>query len=224
MAITQVASVVTGQTYSAANFNTDVRDNINGIWVLTTAGDMLYATSSSAAGRLAAPASLGLMQNVPGGPPSWLTGGSALQVLRKNAGNNGYEWAVAKGLHAIGNVVFNPGGQSFNGSAGTYANITGATFNLTLSVTCTVVVFAAVVGYNPNSGNSFIVRATINSVADASSVFPFNGGQSRNEALPYIHYATGVTAGTRAVVLQCENSPTTNTVERGRMIALAFAE
>ena len=71
MAITTVPSVVTGQTYSAANFNTHIRDNINGIWVLTTAGDMLYATGASAAARLAL---------VPGGvmiggasAPQWLS-------------------------------------------------------------------------------------------------------------------------------------------------------
>lgn len=71
MAITVVPSVVTGQTYSAANFNTHVRDNINGIWVLTTAGDMLYATGASAAARLALVTG-GVMI---GGAsaPSWLT-------------------------------------------------------------------------------------------------------------------------------------------------------
>lgn len=53
MSITTVPSVVTGQTYSAANYNTQVRDNINGIWVLTTAGDMLYATGATGAARLA---------------------------------------------------------------------------------------------------------------------------------------------------------------------------
>jgi len=53
MGITIVPSAVTGQTLSAAQWNTQVRDNINGIWVLTTAGDMLYATGASAAARLA---------------------------------------------------------------------------------------------------------------------------------------------------------------------------
>lgn len=53
MGITVVPSAVTGQTLSAAQWNTQVRDNINGIWVLTTAGDMLYATGASAAARLA---------------------------------------------------------------------------------------------------------------------------------------------------------------------------
>lgn len=76
MSITVVPSAITGQTLSAANWNTQVRDNINGMWVLTTAGDMLFATGASAAARLAL---------VPGGvmyggasAPDWLplvTGG-----------------------------------------------------------------------------------------------------------------------------------------------------
>ncbi len=110
MAITVVPSVVTGQTYSAANFNTHIRDNINGIWVLTTAGDMLYATGASAAARLALvpggvmyagasapvwlpkPASLGILQNDAAGVPSYFTGGQKYDVLRKNAANGALEW------------------------------------------------------------------------------------------------------------------------------------
>ena len=53
MAITTVPSAVTGQTLSAANWNTQVRDNINGFFVFTTAGDMIYATGASALARLA---------------------------------------------------------------------------------------------------------------------------------------------------------------------------
>ncbi len=53
MGITTVPSAITGQTLSAADWNTQVRDNINGIWVLTTAGDIVYATGASAAARLA---------------------------------------------------------------------------------------------------------------------------------------------------------------------------
>lgn len=109
MGITVVPSVVTGQTYSAANYNTQVRDNINGIWVLTTAGDMLYATGASAANRLALvvgglmyggasapawlakPASEGLLKNDNAGVPSWLTGGSKYKVVRRNSAGTGFE-------------------------------------------------------------------------------------------------------------------------------------
>jgi len=111
MSITTVPSVVTGQTYSAANYNTQVRDNINGIWVCTTAGDMIYATGASAAARLALvtggimyggasapawlakPASVGILKNTSSGVPSWITGGNAYDVLRRNAANTDFEFA-----------------------------------------------------------------------------------------------------------------------------------
>lgn len=90
MAITVVPSVITGQTYSAANFNTHIRDNINGIWVLTTAGDMLYATGASAANRLA------LVPNgvMVGGAsaPEWLAPGGVGTLLGINSSNEP-EWA-----------------------------------------------------------------------------------------------------------------------------------
>ncbi len=72
MGITVVPSAVTGQTLSAAQWNTQVRDNINGIWVLTTAGDLLYATGASAAARLAIGAALQILGST-GSAPSWRT-------------------------------------------------------------------------------------------------------------------------------------------------------
>lgn len=111
MSITTVPSVVTGQTYSAANYNTQVRDNINGIWVCTAAGDMIYATGASAAARLALvtggilyggasapawlakPASVGILKNNTAGIPAWITGGNAYDVLRRNAANTDFEFA-----------------------------------------------------------------------------------------------------------------------------------
>jgi hypothetical protein len=81
MSITVVPSAITGQTLSAAQWNTQVRDNINGIWVLTTAGDMLYATGSAAAARLAA--------------------GAAYKTLRMNSAGNAPEWQGFIGGKAI---------------------------------------------------------------------------------------------------------------------------
>lgn len=107
MAITIVPSVVTGQTYSAANYNTQVRDNINGIWVLTTAGDMLYATGASAAARLALVTG-GVMY---GGAsaPAWLSPGSQNQNLRMGATYP--EWAgyIAGKVRRITNQSINSG-------------------------------------------------------------------------------------------------------------------
>jgi hypothetical protein len=272
MAFSAPITAVTGATFTAAQFNTSVRDNVNALWVGTTAGDIdyyssavaktrvgvgtayqllkstgtapawealanmtantgvvasqaagdvFYATSATALARLAKPAGLGLLQNSTAGTPSFLTGGDAYQVLRKNSANTGYEFAVAAGLHKIGTVDFAPGGQSF---AGTWADITSASLNLVTSVTCTIVVMAGVTGYNGTTGRSFYVRAMVAGVGDAAGDRIFNGGALRNEAIPYIYMTTGVAAGTITCKMQCQADSDPNVVERGRMIAMAFAE
>ena len=71
MSITVVPSVVTVQTFSASNYNTQVRDNINGLWVATTAGDIIYATGASAAARLGKPSVDAVLKNTSAGTPSW---------------------------------------------------------------------------------------------------------------------------------------------------------
>lgn len=83
MGITVVPSAVTGQTLSAAQWNTQVRDNINGIWVLTTAGDMLYATGASAAARLAI--------------------GTAVEILGSNGSAPVWK-SVANAVYPIGSI------------------------------------------------------------------------------------------------------------------------
>jgi len=52
MAFNNSFTAVTGATYTAAQYNTHVRDNLTAIWVFTTAGDTVYATSSTALVRL----------------------------------------------------------------------------------------------------------------------------------------------------------------------------
>ena len=71
MSYTAHPTVVTGQTWTAANQNTYVRDNLAALWIFTTAGDMIYATSASVAARLAIGAS-GYMMMSTGSAPSWI--------------------------------------------------------------------------------------------------------------------------------------------------------
>jgi hypothetical protein len=53
MAFNNSFTAVTGATYTAAQYNTYVRDNFTAIWVGTTAGDIDYYTSSTAKNRVA---------------------------------------------------------------------------------------------------------------------------------------------------------------------------
>jgi len=84
MSFTTVPSVITGQTYSASDYNTYIKDNLNTLWVYTTAGDIAYATSATVLARLA------LVPNgvLIGGAsaPSWLAIGSTGQYLGVTAG------------------------------------------------------------------------------------------------------------------------------------------
>lgn len=171
-------------------------------WVYTTAGDLAYATSSSAIARLAV--------------------GTPAQVLRVNSAGNAPEWGGL--INDIDMVDFQPAGQSF--SSATWEDITGATMTLTLTSACTIIVMAVVTGYNASVGRSFYVRANVNGTADSadSTSQPFNGGQARNEGLPYVYRATGVPSGSRIVKLQCQRNNDPNVVERGRLLAVALVE
>lgn len=73
MAFSSGFTAVTGATFLASQYNTYVRDNFTAIWVFTTAGDMIYATSSTVAARLAI--------------------GSPRQVLRVNTGGTAPAWS-----------------------------------------------------------------------------------------------------------------------------------
>jgi hypothetical protein len=55
MAYTSGFTAVTGATYTAAQYNTNTRDNFTAIWVYTTAGDIAYATGATTLARLANP-------------------------------------------------------------------------------------------------------------------------------------------------------------------------
>jgi hypothetical protein len=204
MSFTTVPTVSNGDSWSAAQHNTYLRDNMAALWPYTTAGDLSYASASNALSRLAKPSVDSVLKSTSAGVPSWL----ALTQLKG-------------ALHAINLVDFNPAGQSFSGS---WADITGATTTLTLAVTCTVVAIAVVTGYNATVGRAFYCRAMVNGVADGSSTIPYNGGQARNEGWPYVYRATGVTAGSRIVKMQCQADSDPNVVERGRLVAAAFVE
>lgn len=80
MAFNNSFTAVTGATYTAAQYNTHVRDNLSAIWVGTGVGDMDYYTSSTTKARLAAP-SAGSMLLHTGSAPAWVSGTRYMQFL-----------------------------------------------------------------------------------------------------------------------------------------------
>ncbi len=73
MAYSAVPTVVTGDSWSAANHNTYLRDNLAALWPFTAAGDLAYASSASALARLAIGSHIGdvLRVNAAGNAPEW---------------------------------------------------------------------------------------------------------------------------------------------------------
>ena len=104
--------VATGDWIDAAWINQYLRDNFNAIFQgMAAGGDIPYAVDANTVGALAIgaaggvltssgsapqwlakPASVGLLKNDATGTPSYLTGGSKLQILRKNYGDTDIEW------------------------------------------------------------------------------------------------------------------------------------
>jgi hypothetical protein len=109
MAYSVVPTVANGDSWSAAQHNTYLRDNLAAIFVGTTAGDLDYYTGPTAKSRLAlvvnglligaasAPAWLagvagGLLYGASGGAPAWLASAAKYRKLRMNAGATAPEW------------------------------------------------------------------------------------------------------------------------------------
>lgn len=85
-------TVVTGQTWTAANHNTYIKANFDALWPFSTAGDLAYATGAAALSRLAIGAQ-GTILRSSGSAPAWLAKGTAGQALRVNSGATDIEYA-----------------------------------------------------------------------------------------------------------------------------------
>ncbi len=105
MTWTALPTFVAGQPLTAAQMNTYVRDNLNATsaGVVTTAGDLTYATGANALARLAI--------------------GTANQTLRTNAGATAPEWANAN--QQLSATVLGSAAHSFDisGISGAYSTL-----------------------------------------------------------------------------------------------------
>ena len=90
MAYSSGFTAVTGATYTAAQYNTNTRDNFTAIWVYTTAGDIAYATGATTLARLGIGAAGAILKST-GSAPAWLA-----------IGANGYHLEVSGGAPVWG--------------------------------------------------------------------------------------------------------------------------
>lgn len=95
MAFDNSYTAVTGATYTAAQYNTYTKGNFTAIWVYTTAGDIVYATSSTALARLGIGAAKSILGSN-GSAPIWTGFGSLgfSTVYHANSTGHTYNSAV----------------------------------------------------------------------------------------------------------------------------------
>ena len=90
MSFSSPFTAVTGATFTAAQWNTSGRDNLNAIWVGTTAGDMEYYTSASAKSRLAL--TVGGVLYGGASAPTWLAKPASADSVLKNTSAGTPSW------------------------------------------------------------------------------------------------------------------------------------
>jgi hypothetical protein len=215
MAYTTVPSVVTGQTYSAANYNTYVKDNINALWVYTTAGDIVYAASATTIARLGLTVGGVLI----GGAiaPEWLALGTAYQLLRVNAGATAPEWGI---MPFVVGTKINSVDHQYNSQ--TIRNMPNSDVSVTLAVRSTILVFGGVNGYC-DAVNCF-AEFWVN-IDGSESIFTTTLYNHTIGALtvPIWGIKANVAAGARTIVLRERqnygNTVNYTVVEKGYMVA-----
>lgn len=210
MAFNNSFTAVVGATYTAAQYNTHVRDNFTALWVYTTAGDIVYATSATALARLGKPSVDSVLKNTSSGVPSWLSMADLADLLPGR-------------LHAIAADTFNASGQSIGSTS--YQDITNATLDIVTTVTCTIIMFARGVFAVNVEGNRAFIQAVVDGAATGDGSAPHT---SSGVYVPYsiFHHRTGVTAGTITCKLQGRANAGGNAgiFERGRIMIVAFQE
>lgn len=201
MAYNAVPTVATSDSWTASQHNTYIKDNFAAVWVGTTAGDLDYYTSATAKARLAI--------------------GAAGRVLVSNG--SAPTWGVASTLHAKTIANWDAGEQSITNTS--YTDVTNATVGITTTVTCTIFMIATGVFATNFDGNRGWVAPMIGGVTlgDTGGVHTSSGVY-----VPFttIYYRTGATPGTITCKLQGRANAGGNAAifERGRIVALAFAE
>lgn len=167
-------TAVTGSVFTAAQYNTNVRDNFTAIWVYTTAGDISYATGATTKARLAI--------------------GTAYEMLRTNAGATAPEWGQAPFVVAS---LYNATGHTYGSTS--ERNMPNSSGTITLLVPSTVVMVARIISAN-DAGNCWTwFRARIDGTSGEFS--KINYGSTTVTTFAF-SVKTGVTAGAKTLILR----------------------
>lgn len=200
MSYSAVPTVSGGDSWSASQHNTYLKDNLAALFPYTTAGDMAYATSSSALSRLAI--------------------GAAYKVLRTNAGGTAPEWSQSPFVVAS---LYDATGYSY---ASTVRDMPNSSGTITPLVTSTVIVAAQAEAYCGVGNCWFQYRVRCNGV-DSSNYSDLHYSNEVKVSVPHFAIFTGVTAGAKTILLrelQGYGGAVSYTVTSKRWIAIAIPE
>lgn len=190
MAYSSPMTAVTGATFTAAQFNVYVRDNLNAIWVGTTAGDIDYYSAATVKTRLAKPALTSYLYNSTSGVPAW---GSLVGAIN------------------ISSIA--PLAPSGTYSSTSYTDITGATANIVTTKTCTIIMMAsgtiAITSGTPaDSYTQPVIDGTAPASDNGASFQTLSSTLNPVSNFTVIHRKSGVAAGTITCKLQAKVIPT----------------
>src|SRR5688572_9110294 len=124
MPFTVNPTVVPGDTWTASNQNTYIKDNFDALFVGLQQGDMDYYNSPNTLARLTKPTLASVMVHN-GIIPSWLAKGAARSVLRVNAAGTGFEFGssgikVASYYNDVGHTYGSTTERDMPNSSGTF--------------------------------------------------------------------------------------------------------
>lgn len=198
-------TAVTGATYTAAQYNTHVRDNLTAIWVYTTQGDIAYASSATALARLGIGANNTTVLMPASGVPSW-----------------SHSPAIKGVLHAEAEVYFT---GEVTRTLGTFADFSGATVDIVTTQICTIRMYAEGHIASGTEGNRTTIQGVIGGTIDPNHAdtkpWTTNG---LYVPYSYVYKRTGVAAGTITCKLQMSSGGGTAYHQAGRILVQAFVE
>lgn len=226
MAYSTPGTKATGDQYTAAMWNTNMRDNMSEMWKYASAGDLIYGLTATTANRLAIGAAGSILRST-GSAPSWLAIGSSGYVLTSTG--TAPSWASVASLNGVINAIgYDNSIAEFTTTSTTGADVTGLTFNITTTVTCTIALW--MFGSMAVSGGSAIWSCGllgsiggVNQTLDTSVPRTYAG---QYEPYTSFYRRTGVAAGTITCKARAwvEDASRTANYIGGMIFALAITE
>lgn len=195
-----VPTVANGDSWSAAQQNTYLRDNIEAVWPYTTAGDLSYASAANQLARLGI--------------------GAAYQLLRTNSAGNAPEWG---GLPFATASLYNATGYSNNST--TERDVPNSSGTITLLAQSTIIMIARLFVANGTGNCISSFRTSIDGTSGNLNSFSYGDGIGIPVVL--IGMKTGVAAGARTLKLREKESyggGVSYGVDHKEWIALAIPE